>query len=305
LTHKFSSNLGWSSRQRSRRCRIETNELQEGERFPETDGLDTLFQEHSELLDHRIAFETNDLMSGMTITFFNVWLYNCIMNRPFVFINVAMTADGKIDTFQRRGSSISSPRDKERVDRLRAGADAVMVGGRTLLNENPKLTVKSEALRAERVARGLSPNPVKVGVVTQAHIREDSQFLNTGPANIVIFTTRRTSKRHLSLLTARGVDVYLDESKQVDLQKALATLKDLGVDRLMVEGGGSLNFELMRLGLVDEVTAYIAPMIFGGESAPTLAAGSGLERSQALPLKLIDVEKWEDGGVLVKYQFMR
>ena len=239
------------------------------------------------------------------VTFFNVWLYNCIMNRPFVFINIAMTADGKIDTFQRRGSAISSARDKERVDQLRAQSDAVMVGGRTLLNEDPKLTVKSEALREERVARGRSPNPIKVGVVTQANLRADSKFLTTGPADIVIFTTRRTSKRHLSLLTARGVDVYVDEAKRVDLPKALATLKDLGIDRLMVEGGGSLNFELMRLGLVDEATLYIAPMIFGGESAPTLAAGSGLERSEAIPLKLIDVEGWEDGGVLLKYQFMR
>jgi 2,5-diamino-6-(ribosylamino)-4(3H)-pyrimidinone 5'-phosphate reductase len=227
------------------------------------------------------------------------------MNRPFVFINVAMTADGKIDTFQRKGAAISSRRDKERVDQLRAGADAVMVGGRTLLGEDPKLTVKSEALRAERAAGGRSPNPVKVGVVTQAHLRQDSQFLNAGPANIVIFTTRRTSKRHLSLLTARGVDVYVDESRQVDLQKALATLKDLGIDRLMVEGGGRLNFEFMRLGLVDELSIYAAPMIFGGESAPTLAEGPGLERSQALPLKLIDVEAWEDGGVLFKYQFVR
>jgi 2,5-diamino-6-(ribosylamino)-4(3H)-pyrimidinone 5'-phosphate reductase len=227
------------------------------------------------------------------------------MNRPFVFINVAMTADGKIDTFQRKGAAISSERDKERVDQLRAEADAVMVGGKTLLNEDPKLTVKSETLRAERVRRGRPPNPTKVGVVTQANLREDSNFLNTGPANIVIFTTRRTSKRHLSLLTARGVDVYVDGNKRVDLPKALATLKDLGIDRLMVEGGGNLNFELMRLGLVDEVTAYIAPVIFGGESAPTLAAGSGLERNEAIPLKLIEVEKWEDGGVLLKYQFMR
>jgi 2,5-diamino-6-(ribosylamino)-4(3H)-pyrimidinone 5'-phosphate reductase len=227
------------------------------------------------------------------------------MNRPFVFINVAMSADGKIDTFQRRGAAISSPRDKERVDQLRAGADAVMVGGKTLLGEDPKLTVKSEALRAARAARGRSPNPFKVGVVTQAHLRQDSQFLDAGPANIVIFTTRRTSKRHLSLLKARGVDVYVDDSRQVDLQKALATLKDLGIDRLMVEGGARLNFELMRLGLVDELSMYVAPVIFGGESAPTLAGGRGLERSQALPLQLIDVETWEDGGVLFRYQFLR
>lgn len=227
------------------------------------------------------------------------------MNRPFVFINVAMTVDGKIDTFERRGAAISSQRDKERVDRLRADADAVMVGGRTLLGEDPKLTVKSEDLRAERLARGLSPNPVKVGVVTQFTLKPDSHFLNAGPADIVIFTTRRTSKRYLSLLTSRRVDVYVDDSEKVDLQRALATLKDLGIQRLMVEGGARLNFELMRLGLVDEVTAFIAPMLFGGESAPTMAAGSGLQRSAAIPLKLIEVEHWEDGGVLLKYHFER
>ena len=62
------------------------------------------------------------------------------------------------------------------MDRLRAESDAVMVGGKTLLDEDPKLTVKSEALRAERVARGLSPNPVKVGIVTEANIKPDSIF---------------------------------------------------------------------------------------------------------------------------------
>ena len=239
--------------------------------------------------------------------------YNCrhlthlrySMNRPFVFINVATTADGKIDTFARKGAAISSPRDKERVDRLRAESDAVMVGGRTLLDEDPNLTVKSDALRAERVARGLPPNPVKVGIVTKANIKPDSAFLNEGPADIVIFTTRQTSKDRISLLKSLGVNVYADDSERVNLLQAFATLKGLGINRLMVEGGGTLNFELIRLGLVDEVMAYVAPMVFGGESAPTMAAGPGLERSAAIPLKLIDVEKWDDGGVLLKYLLER
>ena len=223
------------------------------------------------------------------------------MNRPFVFINVAMTADGKIDTFRRSGAAISSARDKERVDRLRADADAVMVGGRTLLDEDPKLTVKSETLRRERLGRGFSLNPIKVGVVSEVSLKPDSQFLTSGPAKIVIFTTRRTSKESVSLLESLGVDIYLDDSEKVNLPKALETLKQIGVKRLMVEGGATLNFELLRLGLVDEVTAYVAPMIFGGATAPSMAAGPGLERSEAIPLKLVNAEAWEDGGVLLTY----
>src|SRR6185436_938015 len=227
------------------------------------------------------------------------------MSRPFVFINVAMTADGKIDTFARKGAAISSPRDKERVDQLRAESDAVMVGGKTLLVEDPKLTIKSEVLRAERVARGLSPNPVKVGIVTKADIDPHSKFLHEGNARVVIFTTHQTSKDKLDFLHSQGADVYTDHQNKVDLKNALATLKELGIHRLMVEGGASLNFELLQLGLVDEVMAYLAPMIFGGASAPTMAAGSGLESSAAIPLKLIRCVSPDDGGVFLHYQIER
>ena len=213
-----------------------------------------------------------------------------------------MTADGKIDTFERRGANISSKRDKKRVDRLRAEADAVMVGGRTLLDENPKLTVKSAELRAAREARGLMSNPVKVGIVSNADLEPASDFLTAGPARIVIFTTQKTSKEQLEFLRARGVEVFVHDTGRVNLPQSLNTLKELGVNRLMVEGGGTLNFELLHLGLVDELTAYVAPLVFGGESAPTLAAGPGLVRSAAIPLKLVDAEAWEDGGVLLKYK---
>lgn len=224
------------------------------------------------------------------------------MNRPHVFINVAVTADGKMDTFERKGAAISSARDKARVDQLRAKADAVMVGGKTLLDEDPKLTVKSEELRAERVARGLAPNPVKVGIVSIADLDPDSDFINAGPARVVIFTTWQSSKSQLETLRARGVEVFILGENRVDLSAALQTLYDLGIRSLMVEGGGTLNFELLRLGLVDELTMYLAPMIFGGESAPSAAAGPGVVRGEAIPLKLVDVEVHEDGGVLIRYK---
>ncbi len=224
------------------------------------------------------------------------------MNRPFTFINVAMTADGKIDTVERTGSAISSKRDKERVDELRASVDGILVGGKTLLEEQPKLTVKSEALREGRIQRGLSPNPIKVGAATVADIPLESDFIEAGPARKVIFTTNRTSKEKLEALRAHEVEVFVHDAPRVDLISMMQTLKKIGVDHLMVEGGGTLNFELLRLGLVDELMMYVAPMIFGGANAPTPADGLGLPRDAAIELKLMDVETWEDGGVLLRYK---
>lgn len=227
------------------------------------------------------------------------------MDRPYVQINVAASADGKIDTFERRGAGISSPRDKDRVDRLRAEVDAVMVGGRTLLDEDPRLTVKSESLRAGRVARGLPPNPAKVGVVTRAEFKPYCAFLTAGPARILLFTTSQTEAAQIEMLRGRGVEVFVGPGPRVDLESAMKTLKAAGIERLLVEGGATLNFELLRLRLVDELTIYVAPLVFGGGSAPTLAAGPGLARGEAIPLELESFEGWEDGGVLLHYHISR
>lgn len=224
------------------------------------------------------------------------------MNRPYVFINIATTADGKIDTFERKGAAISSRQDKDRVDELRAESDAVLVGGKTLLGELPKLTVKSEALREARIKRGMTANPIKVGVVTNADIPLESDFIKAGPARVVIFTTAQTSRSQLEALRMNGVEIFVHDTARIDLQKMMNTLAELGVKRLMVEGGGTINFELLRQRLVDEIMIYIAPLIFGGNSAPTLAAGLGVARSEAIALKLNTVETHDDGGILLTYK---
>jgi 2,5-diamino-6-(ribosylamino)-4(3H)-pyrimidinone 5'-phosphate reductase len=244
------------------------------------------------------------------------------MVRPYMMINVAASVDGKIDTLERRGAAISSERDRQRVDALRASVDAVMVGGHTVIGEDPRLTVKSAELRAERLARGEPENPAKVAVVSSlVRLNPNGRFLTAGPVRIIVFTpavasgsaepTLREDSRDASgpsepTLRARKagtpVEIFALGEGRVDLVAALEKLGGLGIRSVLVEGGGSLNFELLSMGLVDELLVFVAPLIFGGASAPTLADGAGLVRDAAIRLTRQDVDVWEDGGVLLRYK---
>lgn len=221
------------------------------------------------------------------------------MARPYVLINVAMTLDGKIDTRERRGAAISSEADRARVDRLRASVDAVMVGGNTLRDEDPRLTVRSPELRAQRLARGVSENPAKVAVLTRPELRQGCRFLTHGPARIILFVP------HGVEVLVHGLNVLECGNGRVDLGAAMELLYREGIRKVLVEGGATLNFELLKLGLVDELQVYIAPLIFGGVDAPTLAGGLGLERSNAIALERLEAELQDDGGVVVRYRVTR
>ncbi len=223
-------------------------------------------------------------------------------NRPHVIVNIAMSIDGKLDTFERKGTPISSKSDKRRVDELRASVDAILVGGKTLLSEDPSLTVKSKDLRNQRLAKGLEENPVKVAVVSQADLDLQGDFMTAGPARCLIYTTKRTSPEQVHLLEKAGAQVFVRCEESIDLRDVLQSLFDHGIRTLLVEGGGTVIAGFFNFNVVDELSAYIAPRIFSGSTAPTLADGPGFSILHAKHLQLESVQKFDDeGGILIHY----
>jgi 2,5-diamino-6-(ribosylamino)-4(3H)-pyrimidinone 5'-phosphate reductase len=222
---------------------------------------------------------------------------------------MAMTADGKIDTVERSGARISGAADTIRVDRLRAAADAVMVGGHTLLCEDPRLTVRDPALSLQRQQTGRSAQPTKVAVVSRVGrpgdddpLPQPSRFLHDGGGPVVICTTGRTDAAAIAWLEREGAHVLVLGDARVDLVAALAALRDLGIERLMVEGGSTLLAALLEAGLVDELQLAVAPLLFGGESAPTPVGGRGWSRHDAIQLALVGTDSSSDGDVILRYR---
>jgi 2,5-diamino-6-(ribosylamino)-4(3H)-pyrimidinone 5'-phosphate reductase len=219
---------------------------------------------------------------------------------------MAMTADGKIDTVARSGARISGAADTARVDRLRAGADAILVGSRTLLREDPRLTVRDPELVAGRVRDGRPPQPAKVGVISSITLegpnalRPEGGFLGSG-GRVYLCTTTRTEAGTVAALEQAGARVIVAGHRRVDLEAALAALAEQGVQRLMVEGGSTIAAALYEGGLVDELQLAVAPLLFGGETAPTPVGGVGWSRDDAFRLRLDDAAATEDGDVILRY----
>jgi len=202
--------------------------------------------------------------------------------KPFIFINCAMSVDGKISTVERRQVKISNNLDMERVDRLRASADAILVGMNTAVRDDPKLTVKSEKLRKKRVEKGLPENPIKVTLGRINELNLDSDFMNYGN-KIVLFASEDSDASKVEELKNRAT-IFMMPGERPEVKRVVKVLADLGVKRMMIEGGGTINFEFLKADLVDEIYVAVAPKIFGGEGSPTLADGEGFLAGKELKL---------------------
>ncbi len=222
--------------------------------------------------------------------------------RPYVFINAAMSADGKISAYTRKQIPISGDQDFCRVDRLKCGVDAIMVGIGTVLSDDPSLTVKSEELRKERLDRGMDENPIRIIADSLARTPVDADILVKGDGRRVILVSKSAPPERADRLRAAGAEIVVAGEHRVDLASALEHLYGMGVRRLMVEGGGRLNWSLLSQGLVDKVYVYVGNMILGGESSPTLADGTGFSNiDDACQLELISLKQM-DKGFVVEWQ---
>ena len=187
-----------------------------------------------------------------------------------------MTADGKIATANRVVSTFGSARDHEHLYELRATADAVMCGARTVETSGTTLGSGGAKFRRRRLKNGLAECPLRVLVSGSGSIDPRATIFNQGLASIIILTTERVSSKNLEQLSEVADEVKICGKNEVDLPAAVRWLRQKwGVKRLLCEGGGELNDALFRAGLVDEINLTICPKIFGGRVAPTIAEGQG------------------------------
>jgi len=228
---------------------------------------------------------------------------------------MAMTADGKIATANRAVSSIGTARDHENLLALRATADAVMAGARTVDLNAINLGPGPAKFRRARLQHGLAEYNLRVIVSGSGSINPRAHIFSHPPCGlqrsagfrpgamgdpvetrqvgdrrsgtlspIIVLTTQRASKSKLKKLRALADDVKVCGKTEINFRLALRWLRaQWGVKRLLCEGGGELNDALFRAGLVDELHLTVCPKVFGGRTAPTIADGLGFPKLANAP----------------------
>ena len=205
--------------------------------------------------------------------------------RPYVILNAAMTLDGKIAT-KTGSSNISGAEDLKRVHEIRKQCDGIMVGIGTVLADDPRLTV-------HKIDAKLSDNPVRIVVDSKCRTPIDARITNSDATTIIAVANEYKEKIKNSgkydELKSKGVKIFFSGSKRVDLVSLMSYLHEEGIEKLMLEGGATLNFSMIKSGLIDEISICIAPMIAGGVDSKTLFDGEGFDlMDESVKLKLID-----------------
>ncbi|MEU1190853.1 dihydrofolate reductase family protein [Streptomyces sp. NPDC005859] len=217
------------------------------------------------------------------------------MPYPYVLLSAAVSLDGYLDDTTPERLLLSGRADFDRVDEVRASVDAILIGAGTIRADNPRLLVNSPERRAARVAAGLPPYPLKVTVSASGELDPAANFWHTGGEKAV-YTTEKGAERIRALgIAAEAVPL----GPELDWRRLLEHLHDVrGVQRLMVEGGGTVHTQLLRQGLADELQLVLAPLFVGDPRAPRLFGPGGYQGGR---LRLVETRRIED-VVLNRYE---
>ncbi|GAB3840903.1 hypothetical protein GCM10029963_10630 [Micromonospora andamanensis] len=186
--------------------------------------------------------------------------------RPYVLLSCATSIDGYIDDATDERLLLSNDADLDRVDEVRAGCDAILVGAGTVRRDDPRLLVRCERRRADRVARGLPASPTRVTMTACGDLDPEARLFTVGDTDRIVYSAsgavEKTRHRLGELATV------VDAGDPVDLARMLTDLAERGVGRLLVEGGASMHGQFLAAGLADELHLVVAPFFVGDRRAP-------------------------------------
>ena len=230
-----------------------------------------------------------------------------------IILNAATSIDGKIATVS-GDTKISSIMDLKRVHRLRCKSDVVLVGISTVINDDPLLTI-----RYGMDKKG-TKNPIRIIIDSKARIPLQSKIVKT--ANQIetrLVVTSKAPSTNLKKLEERGLKIIMleqrredkekvveDSTEKVDLKKLFNQLEEEGVSHVLVEGGGEVNWSIIKNNLFNEIIVTISPMIIGGKNAISLVGGEGYKTiDESLKVKLSRIQKKSNGEINLHYKNLK
>ncbi|MEU5958780.1 dihydrofolate reductase family protein [Streptomyces sp. NPDC047525] len=217
--------------------------------------------------------------------------------RPYVLLSAATSVDGYLDDTSDNRLLLSNAEDFDRVDEVRASCDAILIGATTMRRDNPRLLVNSGERRAARVAAGKSAYPLKVTVTASGDLDADLKFWHHGDDKLVFTVDSALDKVKTTL---DGLADVVSTGPELDWGLVLDELGRRGVDRLMVEGGGTIHTQLMAQDLADEVHLAIAPLLVGQPEAARFLGAADYPDGSTARMKVLEVRAIDD-VVFVRY----
>jgi 2,5-diamino-6-(ribosylamino)-4(3H)-pyrimidinone 5'-phosphate reductase len=210
-------------------------------------------------------------------------------SRPFVHVNCAVSLDGRLAFAGGHRAALSGPEDLARVQRLRVECGAVLVGVGTVILDDPSLRVHWELLHQPP-----GPPPTRICLDGSGRLPPTARLLD-GSQPTLVATTERSHRQY----PAPVETIVAGNGPEVDLPVLLKALAARGLKRLLVEGGAHVIANFLRAGLVDRMTVFVAPVLIGGTTAPSLMAGPESHSSEEWVELLRESVEPLDGGVLI------